>query len=231
MTRTINGKVLKTAEVPGKRNLYIIEKDRVIDFKEKENGDSVEIKFYPKEGQYGIYAEEYLPETAVKTGRKKADITALIVDEDNNIGEAVVADVKSDVGGEDVIAHLCEQWQDGLRYVRHTIFYMLADDFRMKERLMVITRNFDEGRIRRSLEAKKKKLQELKENSEKVLAAKKMLAMSGSSDAQEIELCERFLNRKFIYKERGAEKEFTFDIGIMTEHGEEYLYQMEMKIC
>lgn len=229
MNRTIKGRRLGN-NVPIKGSLHIVEESRSILFEEKNTKDRVNINCSLKKGQYGVYSEEYLPETVMGEGHKRADITALVMDEDENIGNLYLADVKSDIGGEDVIFHLCEQWQDGLKYMNHGIICYLNDSFEMHEKLMVITRNFDTERIKKEIGGRKRRIEELKSNSLNMLSARKQLAVGGAKMQKEMELLGRFVQKKFIYKEGKQEREYIFSIGILEEKRGRFEYDLEVSL-
>lgn len=230
MKKSIKGKRW-SKNSPQKTVLNEILDDKEIIFLEKETKDTVNIQFSIKENQYAVYSEEYLPDTVAVIGHKKADITVFIFDEDAGKGKYYLVDVKSNIGGRDVIFHLCEQWKDGLKYLNHSVFPYLNEDFKAEEHLMIITRKFDVERIKRELESERKELQNIKENATKMLGAAKLYAQKAVMIKKECEILEKFIENRFFYQERSEKKEYLFEVGNLnkTETGS-YLYYLFVEL-
>lgn len=226
MKKSIKGRKWKK-DSPQKTVLNEVLSSKEIIFLEKETKDMVYINFSLKENQYGMYAEEYIPNTLTPDGHKKADITAFILDEDAQKGKYYVADVKSDVGGRDVIFHLCEQWQAGLKYLNHTVVYQLDDDFDMEKNLMVITRNFDIERIKKELNSEKKKIQDMEKYGITSLPAAKLYAQQAVKIKKECEVLEKFVEKKFYFQDRSEIKEYLFKVGKLEKvENDTYVYHL-----
>jgi len=216
MKKSIKGRKW-TRNSPQKTVLNEILDNKKVTFSEKETGDIVYIDFSIKENQYAMYAEEYISDTITVSGHKKADITAFILDEEAESGKYYLADVKSDVGGKDVIFHLCEQWQDGLKYLNHTVICYLSEHFNIEEHLMVITRNFDIERIKRELASDKEELQNIEENAQKMLGAAKIRAQKAAAIKRECEILEKFAEKRFSYYDKSEKKEYLFEVGKLNK--------------
>lgn len=152
----LKGKVWK-AEKPVNRNtLYEIRSDQIVPFEERQQDgsrDTVAVDFHINESQKGFYAEEYRPPFIDEDGCRKADILALVIDENRKCYRSFIYDVKADVGGEDVVFKLIEQWCDSIQH-KNSLTACLRGYEEMQE-TGVITRVYDEERIKTTIDNKK----------------------------------------------------------------------------
>lgn len=88
--------------------MYEYDKSAEITFCEKETQDIVKVSINLDDNEKGFFAEEYRPESVDANGSKVIDITAFKMNEEEKTIIYKLFDVKKDVGGEDVIYHLCE---------------------------------------------------------------------------------------------------------------------------
>lgn len=136
--------------------LYKIRNSRSIRFVEKQKNideeDCVNVKFVLDKGQYGMFANEFCP-SFVKDA-KKADLLLFVVDEANRKYSSWILDVKVSVGGEDVIRHLIEQWIESHQHKCALSNYL--KEFREKETIGVVTREYQSERILAIVEKLKK---------------------------------------------------------------------------
>lgn len=230
MKKSIKGRRW-TVNSPQKTVLNEVLQNETIHFYEKDTKDTVKISISLKENQYALYSEEYLPDTITADGHKKVDITTLIIDEKTGKGKYYLADVKSDIGGKEVIFHLCEQWNDGLKYLNYAIICYLSDNFEMEEHLMVITRDFDIGRIRRAIDAQKREIEKIEKNAESLLIAAKIRAQSVSAMRKKCEILENFANYKFCYKDKWKVKEYFFEVGELKKlEDDTYMHELSVAL-
>ncbi len=225
----IQGIKLKKGQVPQKGSLYQIKENYVISFKEKGSSENVDIQFELAGEQTGFYAEEYRPNTIAKEGANVIDITAFIIDEGAQKCNWYVFDVKKDVGGEDVIFHLCEQWQAGLKYLKNSVLVYL-EDFKMEEHIGVITRQFDEARIAKAISLRESKIKKIDDFPSETIVGRKMRMERPKIEAEK-NLLKHILNRKFFYKENGISKCYTFEVLILAEKTQnDYFYSMMIEM-
>ncbi len=226
----IQGIKLKKGQEPQRSSLYEIKEERVIHFKEKKSAENVDIEFVLTGKQKGFYAEEYRPATIAEEGAKLIDITAFIIDESAEKCKWYVYDVKKDVGGEDDIFHLYEQWQDGVKYLKKSVLEYL-EDYQMEEHVGVMTRHFDEERISKAISLRENKIAEIKELAYKSLAGRKMLPEKPKLEAEK-KLLTDVLNRKFFYKERNTLQCYNFDVVILTERNQDdFIGCLTVEMC
>lgn len=220
------------SDSPIKGILNEIAENRTICFCEKqkdETEDRAELRFILRENQYGEYAEEYLPDTVNGQGRKVIDITALLVDETEKKGIWYLLDVKKDVGGEDVVFKLMEQWKCSYQYLRNSILNYIPE-IEFSNHLGVVTRNFDEQRIRKTIELKKKVIHDCDGKIVQSIAGAKK-RNENIKLKQEIKFLSDFLNRNFAYKDSLETVCFTFEIILEhTKDEKEYKSEIEMRL-
>ena len=232
MKKTINGKKLKTTELPVKGILNEFYDSRQIIFHEKGTGDVVRLNVTLEKGQYAEYSEEYLPATLEKENHKKADITLTVIDEEQKKMKYVIADVKSNICGEDMIFNLCEQWQAGLKYTRDTILCNLESDIQEEEQVIVFTRKFDEEKIGRMIQGRERKLEELRVNQSKGLSVVKAIMMQGAKLQEEYELLKLFIQKKFSYSDRYVKDEIhEFDVCRLIHNDSTNNYECFLNVC
>lgn len=213
----IQGSKLKQGEEPKKTALYEFREPRTISFLEKHTGETVDVSFRLKGEQKGFYAEEYRPATISKDGAKVLDITAFILDE---AGETKTCgwylfDVKTDVGGEDDIFHMWEQWTEGLQYLKNSVLNYLQG-YRTQQHIGVITRHFDTERMDREIASRKERIAEMESQARRTLAGRKKL-LEKPALKKETELLENVRNQFFFYWENGSLRRCPFEVRILTE--------------
>ena len=158
----LKGETLREDKAAEPGRLYKIGACRTIVLEESDTDDIVYIHFDIRDGQYGMYGNEYKPPFAADQGRKKADILALVVDERRNHFCSWVLDVKKAIGGEDVICHLVGQLAESVRHKRAIATYL--EDFTEEQHIGYITRDLQRGRIQESIRKKRAYLEKEKAN-------------------------------------------------------------------
>lgn len=171
----IQGRKLKKGKVPQKGVLNEFTDSRIITFTEQEVGDVADIEFQLDENEKGYFAEEFRPDTIAKEDAKVIDITACIISEKDGACYWWLYDLKKDVGGQDVILHLCGQWRDAYQYLNNSVLNYLADDsMEIRGNIGVITRNFDTARIQAEFEKLDATVREMENDvNQKVILAKR----------------------------------------------------------
>lgn len=214
MKQTIKGKKWR-ADSPIKGSLNVIRSDKKVYFLEPDTSDQIEFDIQVREQQYALYAEEYLPEQLTQTGRKKADVMVLLLDEMSQQGVWYVLDAKRTVAGADVIFHLCEQWKDTIQYLNHTILAFL-EHVTFQEYLGVATECVDYSRIDYEIAARKNKLENFRviEGNQAVFSKMKAELLKVEKEKS---LLEQFRNGKFTYRDQWGEHEYLYKIYLLQE--------------
>lgn len=225
----IQGRKLKNGEKPQKNVLYEFTDSRVITFKELEVGDVADVEYQLDDNEIGYFAEEYRAATVAKEGAKVVDITAFVIDEQAHICCWWLYDVKKDVGGRDVIQHLCEQWETAYRYLNNSVLsYLIDTPMKITGNIGVITRNFDTGRIQGEFEKLDEKIKKIENDS----GESKNLAKGKSIAALRIFYAQRkwlkdMLDKKVCFRCAGNDVELPLNVKISEERNNgEYYYRL-----
>lgn len=192
-----------------KTSMYEFEKSIFIRFEEKKTKDVVDIVLELSEKERGFYSEEFRPESIKSDEAKANDITAFKVNDESKEVKYLILDVKKDVGGEDVIEHLCEQWNSGYKYLYNSYINYL-DDYSVDGNIGVVTRHFDEDRISNQIEKKKELIDNCSKISNTIAGAKYRSEIPKLK--KQIEWLELFLNKKVRIKYLGKEKIYVFAV-------------------
>lgn len=216
---------------PIKGSLNEVPDGQEIVFVEGQTGNKERVKMVfhlQSQSQYALYGEEFKGQYASDGENKKVDITIFIADEERGQAAYFLADVKSTIGGKDVILHLIEQWRDGKRYLNNEILGYLKKEVNLEEHVMVITQCFDEERIQREIELLRKEDDIQPKND---MIAKKQLLMSGNKERKELEELENFILHKFRCKENGEYRLIPFEVGLLElQEDATYLYNMIIEL-
>lgn len=138
-------------------------------------------------------------------------------------------DVKKDVGGQDVISHLCEQWQDAYLYLENSVLNILLNSsIESKGNLGVITRNFDTDRIQAEFEKLNETIKEMELDAKQtVILAKRKAGVQLPALRLMRDLLKDILNKRVRFRCSGRNLEFEFDVKISKERGDgEYYYRL-----
>lgn len=130
----------------------------------------IDLKISDKKN-FAYFGEEWKGEYAPGLNIKKPDIFVIYFDDREDVSKKVKAyilDLKKDVGGDEVITHLIEQWQDGYKHC-NTITQYYND---VNIEFGVICDNFDRERIKNSLLDKKRELEEINLNNKTLMSYK-----------------------------------------------------------
>ena len=158
----IKGDTIKDPAALLSGRLYRVYSDKTIILEERETDDVVHIHFLIKEGQYGIYGNEYKPPFIEDKGGKKADIFILVIDERRCCFSSWVIDVKKSVGGENVIYHLVEQLTEAVKHKSAITTYL--DEYAEEFHIGYITREICRDRIQETIKKKTAYLEKEKAN-------------------------------------------------------------------
>lgn len=225
----IQGRKLRQGKEPQKGVLNEFTDNRVITFTEPETGDVVDVEYQLDKNDKGYFSEEYRPDTIAKRDANVIDITACIINEETGMCDWWLYDVKKDVGGQDVIMHLCEQWQAAYRYLNNSVLnYLVDSSIESTGNIGVITRNFDTDRIRAEFGKLDETIKEIERDTEQAVPLAKRKAGVRLPDLRLTrDLLKNILNGKVCFCCAGKDMEFEFDVKISTKRDkEEYYYRM-----
>ncbi len=221
----IQGRKLKGDREPQKTVLNEFSKSRTIVFWENETRDRVDVVYLLGENDRGFYSQEYRPDTVAKEDAKIIDITAFVINEEKRTCRFKLCDVKKDVGGEDVVRHLCQQWQASYQYLYHSVLAYLDDDTDVQGELGAITRNFDVGRIEKELNSLKEKLEKLSSDQEKPqMLARRKGQMALPALREMTEFLEKVLQGKISFRMAGRDVELPVKVYHSTYREPEEYY-------
>lgn len=154
----IKGNRIKEGKSLERGKLYTVSRNREILFEEKETNDRVNIVFSLREGQYGIYGNEFKPDFVNDQGTKKADILVLVIDENTKKFGSWVFDVKQTVGGEDVIYHLIGQLRESVIHKNSITLHLPG--YSEEQHIGYITRDLQKDRIAGTIQTKETYIRE-----------------------------------------------------------------------
>ena len=152
---TIKAIRLKRQEEPGRTELYEVREPRNIVVKESQKDNSLDrviLEYRIKNSETGYFVKEYRPAEVEKTGAKVIDITAVMLNQERKCIRWHLYDIKDTLAGENTVVKLYEQWNAGLRYLKH-IFLANLPEWSVMPDLGVITRCYDEERMKRLRDA------------------------------------------------------------------------------
>lgn len=147
----IKARKLKGNEIPERTALYEVKDSRNIAVEEKQDDgslDQVILEYCVENDDTGYFAKEYRPENVKKEGAKVIDITAVMLNHDEKYVRWHLYDIKDTLAGAGTVTKLYNQWNSGLRYLQENILDQ-ASEYSMTPDLGVITRCYDEERMKR----------------------------------------------------------------------------------
>lgn len=196
---TIKARKLKELELPGKTELYEVTKSCDISVEEKQSDgslDQVILEYRVEENCVGYFAKEYRPADVPKNGSKVIDITAVMLSKANKCVRWYLYDVKDTLGGENTVMKLYNQWNSGLRYLQQNILNHVQG-YSVFPNLGVITRCYDEERMKRLRDEFQKRCDEIENYPRKMtLLQRKDRTMIGKYRAN-LKVTQAILDRKF----------------------------------
>ena len=214
----IKARELKMAEVPGKTELYEVERSRDIVVKEKHDDGSLEqviLEYCMDEGDVGYFAKEYRPANVQKEGAKKVDITAVMLNHVKRCARWHLYDVKKTLAGEDVAAKLYNQWNSGLGYLQKNILDYFPG-YSMKQDLGVITRYYDEGKMEQHRDEYQTFCDGMEKDSGTMNLARRKKRMDIGKCRARLKAVRAILDRSFRVEDEGD----TYEIHIRLLHRE-----------
>ena len=208
-----------------KNKLYLLDKTSQVIFQEQqEDGskDLVKITAQLSDNEECVFAKEYRPPHIKAQGCKNVDLMALLTNEKQQCLKSYLIDVKKDVGGEDVIFHLIDQWKDSMLHMRTLTLYY--EDYAQEQCIGVITRSMDYKRIHETIQAKEEFIQECNKGAGTLSQLK--IAPKLLKTQQEIETLKRFAQGQFVSL-GGSQK---YEVFVSEKRGDEYWYELKYRI-
>lgn len=147
-----------------KNILYKISESTAVLFEEmhEKAQEIVKLDYQLQESQYGIYANEYRSPCTFKTGCKKADVLACVVDENTKEVYSLIFDVKSNISSfsDDLtrdgaaltavreVRDFIDQIHAEILHKESFMLYYKDDDFREIDKIGIATKNFDADKFK-----------------------------------------------------------------------------------
>lgn len=208
----LSGKIWSKGKTVSRNTLYEIKSSHKLPFEEVQGDgsrDTVDVEFSLSGSQRGFYAEEFRPSFVQQSGCRKVDILAMVVDEGRQRFKSFIYDVKVNVGGEDVVFKLIEQWSASIQHKNALATYLQGYDEQLE--IGVITRQYDEMRIYSAIEKKRAKRAELTEGPD-TIAKTKIKQQLWQLD-EELKYLTLFHDGKFVF----CNKTYSYVVHILVE--------------
>ncbi len=211
----IQGKKLRERDPIQKNNLYSFAGNKIISFDEEGSG-KVDIDYRLREEQVGYYCYEYRPTTVPANGAKTIDITAFVIDELQKRVKGCLYEVKKTVGGKDELLDLCEQWNAGIKYWRHSVVTYL-DDCTVEEEIGVFADCYDAPRIQSIVAQLEQEMSASLEDFPQILRNKMKIERLKSGKA--LQVLQNFLCHRITYKDGSNEEELPIRVVSLADGG------------
>lgn len=210
----IEGQHKREREEIQKSTLYILKTDN-IEFIDHQSGDTVSVVYEIKDGQNGLFANEFRPQQVPKSGAKVIDLSMGIDDFTNKKCIWGLYDVKHTLGGKDDALRLGGQWQAALRYWYNSVLNYM-DEYDKTGTIGVVTTCYENNKIGTYIELLKSKLESSTKLNGTLVGAK--VGINKVRLEKELKFFENFYDNKFIYYDpNGNEEKYEFDV-IVSEH-------------
>lgn len=177
---SINFRTYNPEQTVQKNMLYRVIDNCFIKFVEehKDRKEIVNVEFDLKEGQYGIYANEFRSPNTAKEGCKTTDVLSCVVDEKSKEIFSIIFDVKSNISafsdnllreGAMITAikevrDFIEQIHAEILHKKSFLLYYKDDGYLEDERVGIVTKNFEPEKFK----AVAKQLEKMIKNQEEV---------------------------------------------------------------
>lgn len=210
----IEGRHKKKNQSYNPRELYVIDGNEIIEYKDK-SGDCATVSYLLEEGQQGLYADEFRPAQVPKQDAKVIDLSMGIEDYINKICIWGLYDLKHHLGGKDDALRLGGQWQAALRYWYNSVLNYM-DGYEKEGKIGVVTTNYEESKIVTHIEKIRNEIAQAKKLKGTLVGAKKGVDLPRLEC--ELDFFENFLKKQFVYLDpNGIEEIWEFDV-IISEH-------------
>ena len=202
---TIEALRLRDTENPGKTALYEVRKSREIIVEEKQNDGSLDqvILEYciEDENMIGYFAKEYRPAGVEKSGAKKIDITALVVDHSSACVRWHLYDVKDTLAGGYTIVKLYDQWNAGLDYLHKNVLSHV-ERYTLEPHLGVITRKYEKERMERLRDEYQKRCDKRNRSQDGMSLSMQKAGMNLPMEKAVLKAATAILNKEFQSEDR-----------------------------
>lgn len=222
----IEGKHKRKHEDYQRSSLYIIESDETIEYSDK-SGDSATIVYQIKDGQHGLYANEFRPVQVSKQGSKIIDLSMGIDDFKNKKCIWGLYDLKTNLGGKDDAMKLGGQWQAALRYWYNSVLNYL-DGYTKNGKIGVVTTCYKEGKITEYIDSLKKKIEDAEKLNGTLIGAKSKADLSRVK--KELDFFEKFIERKFVYLDPDGKEEI-WDFEVISSSHHVFMWTLETSMA
>ena len=188
----------------------------VVSFEEKheKTKEIAKVDFELKEGQYGIYANEYRRPGISKEGCKTTDVLACVVDEKKKEINSLILDVKSNISAfsDDLskatamitaikeVRDFIEQIHAEILHKDSFLVYYKDDDYVETENVGIVTKNFEPEKFRAVAEKLENMVTEEKEDIPALVSIK--LKNNLRAYKTEIETLYNFADRKIMIRKK-----------------------------
>jgi len=150
------------------------------------------------------------------------DLSALVVNEKQRRFKSYLIDVKKDVGGEDGIYHLIDQWKDSMLHMETlTLYYR---DYISTQCIGVITRHIDYDRVREAIEKKEAMLYEYDQGAKTLSLLK--AAPNFARIQQELDILKKFEQGEFMDWD-GSHR---YEVFFSEACGDEWCYELQYRM-
>lgn len=226
----IRAERLKEGKIPTKTRLYGVRHTCDITVEERHTDDGsleqVILEYIVEEGNVGYFANEYRPDNVPKTGAQVIDITAVMVNHAEECARWHLYDIKRTLAGEKTVVKLHNQWNFGLRYLQQAILAEVSGYFVIPD-LGVVTRNYDEERMKRLRDEYKKRCNETENTPQNMTLAQKKRRTRIADERAVWKASEAILNGYF-QAENGND---TYEIHIRKlVHENNEVYKMKLLV-
>lgn len=193
-----------------KTELYTISEDSVIQFYDEDSGDRVDVLFVFKDGETGIYSQEY--KINVGDYSKKADITCGVIDSNKKCIRWKVYEVKSSFTGEHLIFKAFQQLEAGYYYLYKSVLrnYSFSNG-----NIGIITSRYVESNIKNIIKDYETTIGNIDKNTSLPIGMKKIKPEIGKLQ-QRMYIMNCLLERRFIHPI--TKDELVIDIRIMNSN-------------
>ena len=160
--REIPKEKIEENQIP-KNQVYKVSEPMSIPFVEDHatHKEQVELDYQLKDGQYGLYANEFRGQYTSKDGCKKADVLACVVDEKEKTVYTLIFDVKSNISAfsddlkkdEAVITAVkevrdfIEQIHDSMLHKDSFMIYLKDEGYKETVETAIVTKNFEKEKF------------------------------------------------------------------------------------
>lgn len=225
----IKARRLKENEIPDRTALYEVRNSRNIVVEEKQDDGSVDqvtLEYCVEDGTVGYFAKEYRPPDVQKEGSKKIDITAVMMDHTEKSARWHLYDIKDTLAGVHTIITLYDQWNAALQYIQQNILNHIAA-YSCTPDLGVITRYYDEGRMKHLRDEYQKICSEMENDGKGMTLLQRKKRTDIAKYRGTLKAAQSILDREF----RAENGNGTYEIHIReldTENGQ--VYQMRFSV-